>query len=328
MNTANRTLHRRWNCAALLAVVALLLLAPLVVYPVFVMKLMCFTLFAATFNLLFGYVGLLSFGHAAFFGTGAYLTAHAAKVWGLDPLLCLLLSTAAGAVLGLLIGYLAIRRAGIYFSMITLALAEIVAFIALQAPFTGGEDGIQGVPRGRLLGFIDLDHPGAIYCFVLVIFCLGMYILWRTVNSPFGHILQAIREHEPRAVSLGYDVRRYKLTAFAISAALAGLAGGLKTIVFQLATLADVSFQLSGEVVLMVLLGGVGTLFGPLVGAAVVIALESYLATSELPAPVITGVVFIACVMLFRRGIVGEALARIGRVARIAKPSRTGASKR
>lgn len=297
-----------WIAAAL--VIAAFALAPLFVYPMFVLKLMCFTLFVGSFTLLLGQVGLLSFGHAAFFGTGAYLTAHAAKVWGLEPLTCLLLSTAAAAVLGLLFGYLAIRRKGIYFSMITLALAELVAFIALQAPFTGGENGLQEVPRGKLLGFIDLEQPAVFYAFVLTLSTLGMVALWRTVRSPFGEVLQAIRDHEPRAVSLGYDVERYKIGAFVISAAVAGLAGGLKALVFQLATLADVSFHLSGEVVLMALLGGVGSIFGPLVGASVVITLESTLATSSLPAPVITGLVFIACVLLFRRGLMGELAAR------------------
>jgi branched-chain amino acid transport system permease protein len=295
---------------AVAAAIVLLLLAPLVVYPVFLMKFMCFTLFAATFSLLMGHVGLLSFGHAAFFGTGAYLTAHAAKAWGLDPLLCILLSTAAAALIGLVIGFLAIRRKGIYFSMITLALSQLVAFVALQAPFTGGEDGLQAVPRGVVLGLFDLSKPASMYGFVFVITLVGMIALWRTVNSPFGHVLQAIREHEPRAISLGYDVARYKLIAFVISAALAGTAGGLNALVFQLATLGDIGFELSGEVVLMALLGGVGTLFGPMVGAAIVILLQSYLATSSLPAPVLIGCVFMVCVMMFRRGIVGELMAR------------------
>lgn len=303
-------LNQRWGRVAVVVAIILVLAAPLVVYPVFVMKFMCFALFAATFNLLMGYVGLLSFGHAAFFGTGAYLTAHAAKVWGLDPLLCVALSMASAGLLGLVIGFLAIRRKGIYFSMITLAMAQMVAFVATQAPFTHGEDGIQGVPRGAVFGLLDLSHPVAIYGFVFVICALGLYALWRTVNSPFGHVLQAISEHESRAISLGYDVARYKLIAFSISAALAGTAGGLNALVFQLATLGDVGFELSGEVVLMVLLGGAGTFFGPVVGAAIVIVLQSWLATSQLPVPVLIGAVFIACVLLFRRGVVGELGAR------------------
>jgi branched-chain amino acid transport system permease protein len=293
------------------ATVILLMAAPLVIYPIFVMKLMCYALFAAAFNLLIGYAGLLSFGHAAFFGTGAYITAYAASAWGLDPILNLVLSIAVAALLGTATGYLAIRRKGIEFSMITLALAQMVAFAAHRLPLTGGENGIQGVPRGHLFGQIDLNVPENIYAFILVIFVFGMFILWRTVNSPFGHILQAIREHESRAISLGYDVARFKLTAFIISSAIAGLAGGMSALIFQIATLDGVSYHLSGEVVLMALLGGVGQFFGPLVGAAIVVSLESYLATSPFPAPVLTGAVFIACVLLFRRGVVGEIAARI-----------------
>ncbi|HSW20710.1 MAG TPA: branched-chain amino acid ABC transporter permease [Ramlibacter sp.] len=292
------------------AVLALLAVAPLFIYPVFMMKFMCMALFAAAFNLMMGYGGLLSFGHAAFYGTGAYLMGHALKAWGLEPLTCLALSVASAALLGLAFGFIAIRRKGIAFSMITLALAQLVAFAALRAPFTGGEDGIQDVPRGRLLGVVDLSHPAAIYLFVMLVFALGMYVLWRVVNSPFGHVLEAIRANESRALSLGYDIDRYKLIAFTLSAAVAGLAGGAKTLVFQLATLSDVGFELSGEVLLMVLLGGVGTLFGPLVGAGIVILLESYFASSDLPVPVMIGSVFILCVLLFRRGIVGEIMAR------------------
>jgi branched-chain amino acid transport system permease protein len=292
-------------------VLLLLLAAPQVIYPVFVMKLMCYALFAAAFNLLFGYVGLLSFGHAAFLGAGAYLTAQAAKVWEFGPLPSLAFATGAAAILGAVIGYIAIRRRGIEFGMITLALAEMVNFVAQRAPFTGGENGIQGVPRGRLFGLIDLNVPENIYGFVLILFVLGMFAVWRTINSPFGHILQAIRDHEVRAISLGYDVARYKLVAFILSAALAGLAGGMKSIVFQTATLDDVSFHMSGAVVLMALLGGVGRFFGPLVGATVVVSLESFLATSPFPAPVLTGAVFVACILLFRRGIVGEIAERM-----------------
>ncbi|WP_288831023.1 branched-chain amino acid ABC transporter permease [uncultured Paraburkholderia sp.] len=315
--SSQRDRAMRLTLAGSIAVMVLLISAPAAVYPVFLMKLMCYALFAASFNLMMGYVGLLSFGHAAFLGAGGYLCAYAAKAWGMDPLICLLIGVLVASSLGALIGFLAIRRKGIEFSMITLALAQVVEFVAQQAPFTGGEDGIHDVPRGHLLGFIDLNNSIAIYAFVLLLFALGMAALWRTVNSPFGHVLQAIRDHEDRAVSLGYDVRRYKLTAFIISAALAGLAGGMKALVFQLATLDDVSFHVSGAVILMVLLGGVGTFSGPLIGAALVVALESALATSEFPAPVITGAVFILCVLVFRRGIAGEiALILAGRKAR------------
>ncbi|RQR22843.1 branched-chain amino acid ABC transporter permease [Burkholderia sp. Bp9143] len=289
-----------------LVVVALLAAAPAVVYPVFVMKLMCYVLFAASFDLLLGYAGLLSFGHAAFLGTGAYLTAYAAQAWGLDPLLCLLVGMVAAALVGTVMGFLAIRRKGIEFAMITLALAQVVEFIAQQASFTGGEDGIHDVPRGYVFGLIDLNNVTAIYITMLVLFVVGMFVLWRTINSPFGHVLKAIRDHEDRAISLGYDVNRYKLIAFVIASVIAGLAGGMKAIVFQLATLDDASFHVSGAVILMVLLGGVGTLYGPLIGATIVVALESALATSEFPAPVITGAVFILCVLMFRRGVVGE----------------------
>lgn len=300
--------RRGWWAFA--AIVAALAIAPLFVYPVFLMKLMCFTLLVASFSFLLAQAGLLSFGHAAFFGTGAFLAAHASKAWGLDPLLCLAMSVGAAAVLGAAVGWLAIRRKGIYFSMITLALAEMVAFAAAQAPFTGGENGLQDVPRGRLLGLVDLDQPAAMYAFVLVMCVLGVAVLWRVVRSPFGHVLQAIRDHEARATSLGYPVDTYKVRAFVVSAAAAGLAGGLNALVFQLATLADVGFQLSGEIVLMALLGGVGSLFGPLAGAAIVIGLESALAESAWPVPVVTGLVFIACVLFFRRGLLGELLAR------------------
>ena len=238
-------------------VILLLLAAPQVVYPVFVMKLMCYALFAAAFDLLFGYVGLLSFGHAAFLGTGAYLAAEAAGAWGFSPLMSLATAMVSAAVLGSAIGFLAIRRKGIEFGMITLALAELVNFVAQRAPFTGGENGIQGVPRGHLFGVIDLNVPENMYLFVLAIFLLGMFAIWRTIHSPFGHILQAIRDHESRAISLGYNVGQFKLIAFVVSAALAGLAGGLKALVFQIATLDDVSFHTSGAVVLMALLGGV-----------------------------------------------------------------------
>ena len=285
---------------------AALIIAPFVSYPVFVMKLLCFGLFAAAFNLLLGFTGLLSFGHAAFFGGAAYFTAHAAKVWGWQPEWAILIGVAGAALLGLVMGAIAIRRQGIYFAMITLALSQMFFFACLQMPFTHGEDGIQSVPRGHLFGIIDLNRPMAIYFFVLAVFLLGMLIIWRFVNSPFGMILKAIRENEQRAISLGYSVAHYKLGAFVMSAALAGLAGGLKALVLQFATLTDVAWQMSGEVILMTLIGGIGTLLGPVLGSGVVIALQQRLATSDIPVTVITGVVFMICVLLFRRGLIGE----------------------
>ena len=292
------------------AVLALagLAVAPFFLYPVFLMSVMCFALFATAFNLLLGYVGLLSFGHAAFFGGAAYFTAHAAKVWGWEPLSAILLGTAGAGVMGLFVGFLAIRRQGIYFAMVTLALSQMIFFIFLQAPFTHGEDGIQNVPRGDLLGLIDLGRPLNVYYFVLAIFVLGSLAVWRIVHSPFGHVLKSIRENEARAVSLGYRVDRYKLAAFVLSAAIAGLAGGTKAIVFQIATLTDVAWQMSGEVVLMTLLGGMGTILGPAVGAALVIAMQNQFATSDFPVTVLVGIIFVLCVLLFRRGIVGEAI--------------------
>jgi branched-chain amino acid transport system permease protein len=289
-----------------IAGLALLLVAPFLAYPIFVMKIMCFALFAAAFNLLLGFAGLLSFGHAAFFGGAAYVAGHAAKVWGLTPELAILVGTGFAALLGLLMGFLAIRRQGIYFAMITLALAQMFFFVCLQAPFTGGEDGLQGIPRGHLLGMIDLGQPLAMYYFVAAVFLFGFFAIWRIVHSPFGNILKAIRENEPRAVSLGYRVEHYKLAAFVMSAALAGLAGGTKAIVFQFATLTDVQWQMSGEVILMTLLGGIGTMLGPVVGAALVVSLQNYLATVDFPVTVLIGAVFVVCVLLFRRGIVGE----------------------
>lgn len=298
----------------ILAGIVLLALAPLYFYPIFLMKVLCFALFACAFNLLLGYTGILSFGHAAFFGGAAYFTAHAVKVWGLSPELGILVGVAGAASLGLVIGFLAIRRQGIYSTMITLALSQMFFFFCLQAPFTHGEDGIQGVPRGRLLGVIDLTQPLAMYFFVLAVFLGGMFIIWRIINSPFGMILKSIRENENRAISLGYSVFRYKLAAFVMSAALAGLAGGLKALVFQFATLTDVSWQMSGEVVLMTLLGGIGTLVGPIFGATLVTALGNYFATSELPVTLLTGVIFMVCVLVFRRGIIGELYAsRLGK---------------
>jgi branched-chain amino acid transport system permease protein len=291
-----------------------LILAPFYFYPVFLMKVLCFALFACAFNLLLGYTGILSFGHAAFFGGAAYFTAHAVKEWGLPTELGILVGVLGATILGLIIGFFAIRRQGIYSTMITLALAQMFAFFCLQASFTHGEDGIQGVPRGYLFGFVDLNQPLNMYFFVLAVFLIGLFIIWRIINSPFGMILKSVRENEPRAISLGYSVARYKLAAFVMSAALTGLAGGLKAIVFQFATLTDVSWQMSGEVVLMTLLGGIGTLIGPIFGAALVAALENYLATSEFPVTVITGIIFMVCVLVFRRGIIGELYAsRLGK---------------
>jgi len=297
---------------ALLAVaIAALLAAPFVVYPIFLMKILCFALFACAFNLLLGYTGLLSFGHATFFGGAAYFAAHAVKVWHWPPEAGILLGVAGAAVLGLVMGFFAIRRQGIYFAMITLALAQMFYFFCVQAPFTHGEDGIQGVPRGELLGFISLHEPLNMYYFVVAVFLIGVFAVWRIVNSPFGMILRSIRENEGRAVSLGYSVANYKLAAFVMSAALAGLAGALKAIVFQFATLTDVTWQMSGEVILMTLLGGIGTMIGPIVGATLVVALQNTLATSGFPVTIATGLIFMACVLVFRRGIVGEILAHL-----------------
>ena len=291
---------------AFAAMAAFFLVAPLVVYPVFLMKVMCFALFACAFNLLIGFGGLLSFGHAMFLGSAGYASAHAAKVWGLTPELAILFGTACAVVLGVVAGALAIRRQGIYFAMITLALAQMVFFFSLQAKFTGGEDGIQAVPRGRLFGLIELSNPAAMYPLVLVIFLGGFLFIWRVVHSPFGQVLKAIRENEARATSLGYDTDRYKHVAFVLSAGLAGLAGATKAIVFQLASLTDVHWTMSGEVVLMTLLGGLGTLFGPVVGAAVIITMQNYLAQLGAWVTVVQGIIFVICVLAFRRGIVGE----------------------
>ena len=286
--------------------VALLAALPFFVYPVFLMKALCFALFACAFNLLIGYVGLLSFGHAAYLGSAGYLAAHAAKVWGFPPELAILTGTATAAVLGLVIGALAIRRQGIYFAMITLALAQMIYFFSLQAPFTHGEDGIQAVPRGTLLGLLDLRPTTTMYFVVLAIFLGGFLLIYRTIHSPFGQVLKAIRENEPRAVSLGYRADQYKLIAFVLSATLSGLAGATKALVFQLASLTDVHWTMSGEVVLMTLLGGLGTVFGPVVGAFIVIALENYLAQLGAWVTVVQGLIFVVCVLTFRRGVIGE----------------------
>ena len=295
---------------AFVLMVAFFVLGPLALYPVFLMKVMCFALFAAAFNLLIGYVGLLSFGHAMFLGTAGYVCAHAAKAWGFPPELAILAGAAAAGALGLVTGLLAIRRQGIYFAMITLALAQMIYFFYLQMPFTHGEDGIQAVPRGKLLGFIDLSNVWAMYGTVLVVFLAGFLLIYRTVHSPFGQVLKAIRENEARATSLGYDVDRYKLAAYIISATLAGVAGAMNALVFQLAALNNVHWGMSGEVVLMTLLGGLGTIFGPVAGALVVIAMENYLAQLGAWVTVTQGIIFVVCVLTFRRGIIGE-LARL-----------------
>jgi branched-chain amino acid transport system permease protein len=285
---------------------AILAIAPMWVYPVFLMKVMCFALFASAFNLLLGFGGLLSFGHAMFMGSAGYVAAHSAKVWGLPPEICVLLGTAASAVLALVVGLLAIRRQGIYFAMITLALAQMVFFFCLQAPFTGGEDGIQAVPRGKLFGLIDLEDNFNMYIFVMAIFLMGFLLIWRVIHSPFGQILKAIREHPDRTTSLGYDTDTFKLLAFVISGALAGTSGATKSLVFQLASLTDVHWSMSGEVVLMTLVGGMGTLFGPLIGAAVIVSMENYLAQLGAWVTVVQGFIFVVCVLAFRRGIIGE----------------------
>ena len=300
----SQDLRHQWVAAGLM--VAFFAIAPYFVYPVFLMKVMCFALFACAFNLLLGFGGLLSFGHAMFFGTSGYAAAHAAKVWGLTPELSVLFATLCATVLAWVVGLLAIRRQGIYFAMITLALSQMVFFVYLQTPFTGGEDGIQGVPHGHLFGLIDLNNEAAMYVFVMAIFLLGFGLVWRIVHSPFGQVLKAIRENEQRALSLGYDTDRFKLIAFILSGTVAGMAGGTKALVFQLASLTDVHWTMSGEVVLMTLVGGLGTLFGPVIGAAVIVTMQNYLAQLGSWVTVVQGLVFVVCVMLFRKGVVGE----------------------
>ena len=291
---------------AFAVMVVVLVIAPFFAYPLFLMQALCFALFACAFNLLIGYVGLLSFGHALYFGWASYLAAHSAKVWGFPPELAILTGAATAAGLGLITGALAIRRQGIYFAMITLALAQMMFFFALQAKFTGGEDGIQGVPRGKLFGFINLGDTMTMYAFVVVIFLAGFLSIHRVIHSPFGEVLKAIRENETRAISLGYKTDRYKLVAFVLSATLAGVAGATKAIAFQIASLTDVHWTMSGEVVLMTLVGGLGTVFGPVIGAFVIVAMQNYLTVLEQWVSVIQGAIFVACVLLFRRGIIGE----------------------
>jgi len=301
------------NHIVFLAVLAVLLAAPFFVYPVLMMKVLCFALFACAFNLLLGFTGLLSFGHAAFFGTAAYATGYAMTHLPVTPEVGLILGTLAAAALGVVFGGLAIRRQGIYFAMITLALAQMVYFFCLQAPFTGGEDGLQGVPRGALFGLLNLGNDLVMYYFVLAVFVAGFLVIYRTIHSPFGQILKAIRENEPRALSLGYDVDRYKLLAFVLSAALAGLAGATKTLVLGFATLTDVHWGTSGEVVLMTLVGGVGTVLGPIAGAVIIVVLQNELADKVGSwVTVIMGAIFVATVLAFRRGVVGEIAARFG----------------
>ncbi|HLU03843.1 MAG TPA: branched-chain amino acid ABC transporter permease [Advenella sp.] len=311
--------------ALLVFALALAFLPALGIYPIFVMKILCYALFACAFNLLLGYVGLLSFGHAAFFGGAAYATGHAIKVWGLTPELGIIFGVIVAALLGLIVGWLAIRRSGIYFTMITLAMSQMVFFYFLQAPFTGGEDGLQGVPRGKLFGLIDLGNDLNLYYLVIIIFLIGYFICWRTVKSPFGQVLHAIKENEPRTVSLGYDVDKFKLLAFVLSAGLAGLAGATKTLVFVSATLSDAMWQMSGTVVLMTLIGGVGTFTGPVIGALIVVFIENkigdigrmlasstgiqWFQTLGESVTIVMGLIFILCVMAFRKGIVGELLA-------------------
>ncbi len=303
---AGQTRGRALQAVFWVLLIGFVLVAPFMLYPVFVMQLLCFALFACAFNLLIGFTGLLSFGHAAFFGGAAYITGYALTAWGVPPIPGILLGAVFSAALGYVVGALAIRRQGIYFAMITLALAQIVYFFALQLPFTGGENGLQGIPRGHLLGFIDLNQTLNMYYFVAAVFMVGFLIIYRIIHSPFGQVLQAIRENEPRALSLGYNTDRYKLMAFVLSATLAGVAGSTKSIVFQFASLTDAHWQMSGEVILMTLLGGLGTIFGPVVGAFIVVALQQFLSGIGSWVQVVIGATFIACVLLFRRGVVGE----------------------
>jgi branched-chain amino acid transport system permease protein len=315
--------------------IVLAIIAPYYMYPIFLMQLLCSALFASAFNLLIGYTGLLSFGHAAFFGTAGYFTGYALKNWGVSPEIGILIGTAAGAIVGLIVGGLAIRRQGIYFSMITLAMAQMVYFLCLQLPQTGGEDGLQGVPRGKLFGLINLNNDLVMYFFVLVIFIAALALIVRIVNSPFGQVLKAVKENEPRAISLGYDVDRYKLVAFVLSAALAGLAGAMQTSVQGFETLTNVHWSLSGLVILMTLVGGLGTIAGPILGAFIIIGLENKLGdvgnwlqgvthidwfgTLGESVNIVTGIIFIICVLAFRRGIVGEMVAYSNRLRSKAK---------
>ncbi|GGI97887.1 branched-chain amino acid ABC transporter permease [Neoroseomonas lacus] len=298
--------YSRAQFVALIILVAALIVGPYFLYPVFLMKLLCFALFACAFNLLIGYVGLLSFGHAAYFGMGGYIAGYTAKAWGFTPEVAVIAGAVIAGLQGWVFGWIAIRRQGIYFAMITLALAQMVYFVCVQAPFTGGEDGIQAIPRGRLLGMFDLNEDMAMYWFVAAVFLAGFLMIHRIIHSPYGQVLKAIRENEPRATSLGYRTDDYKLVAFILSATLAGVAGGVKSLVFGIATLTDVHWSMSGEVVLMTLVGGLGTVFGPVVGAAVIVAMQNYLAEMGAWVTVIQGAIFVTVVLAFRRGLVGE----------------------
>jgi branched-chain amino acid transport system permease protein len=293
---------------AFVALVIAVIVAPFFLYPVFLMKVLCFGLFACAFNLLFGYGGLLSFGQAAFFGMASYVCAYVSKSWGVTPEIAILLGALTAALLGLIIGALAIRRQGIYFAMITLALSQMVYFFSLRASFTGGEDGIQAVPRGHLFGVIDLSNDLALYTLVAVIVLASLLIINRIIHSPFGQVMKAIRDNEPRAISLGYKVERFKLLMFVLAATLAGIAGATKALVFQLASLTDIHWMMSGEVVLMALVGGVGTVYGPMFGALVIVAMETYLASLGSWVTVVQGAVFVVCVLAFRQGIAGMAV--------------------
>ncbi|MEQ1515776.1 MAG: branched-chain amino acid ABC transporter permease [Usitatibacteraceae bacterium] len=303
--------------AAIFYIVLLIaaVVAPFVGYPIFLMSCLCFGLFASAFNLLIGFTGLLSFGHAMFFGLAAYVCGHAAKEWGWSPELAILFATACTAILGYVVGWLAVRRQGIYFAMVTLALSQMVYLFCVRAPFTNAEDGIQSIPRGKFLGLFDLSNDTAMYFFVLAVFIAGFWLIYRIIHSPFGQVLKSIRENEPRALSLGYDVDKYKLVAFVLSSAIAGLAGALKSLALGIASLTDVGWQMSGEVVLMTLLGGMGTILGPLVGASTIITMQNYLSGFGSWVTVIMGVTFVVCVLLFRRGIVGEIEHRLGKNA-------------
>ncbi|WP_245505158.1 branched-chain amino acid ABC transporter permease [Neorhizobium sp. S3-V5DH] len=296
---------RKFHGALLIAAICVLIIAPTFIYPVFLMKVLCFALFACAFNLLLGYGGMLSFGHAAYFGSASYVTGYAAKAMALPPELAIVTGTSAAALLGLIFGLISISRRGIYFSMITLALAQMIFFFCLQAEFTGGEDGLQNIPRGYLFGFIDLGSDTAMYATVSTAFIVALVLIYRIIHSPFGQTLKAIRDNEARAISLGYQTNKYKLLVFVLSASLAGLAGSMKAIVFQLASLTDVHWSMSGEVILMSLIGGMGTIFGPFLGAIAIVSMQNYLASLGAWVTIVQGAVFIICVMLFREGIVG-----------------------
>ncbi len=303
------SLHRK----IILGLAVTLVVAPFVIYPVFLMKVLCFALFACAFNLLLGFGGLMSFGHAAYFGLASYVCAYSAKTWGFTPELAILAGTLVAVLLGGAFGAVSVRRQGIYFSMITLALAQMIYFFSLQAKFTGGEDGIQSIPRGDLFGIISLADDRVLYALVAVIFLAGLMLIYRIIHSPFGQVCKAIRENEARAISLGYRTNQYKLAMFVLSAGLAGMAGATKAIVFQLASLPDVHWTMSGEPVLMTLIGGIGTIFGPIVGALVIVTMQNYLAHLGEWVTVVQGTIFVVCVLLFRQGIVGMLSARLGK---------------